>query len=95
MSRKTSINLYIEEHHFSFTATEREEELLRKATELLNNRIKRTHKETDGAYETSKNLAVSALLVIAELLGKLDIESVDVLEGELEEIKRILEDSIL
>lgn len=93
MSRKTPINLYVGEHHFSFTVTEKEEELLRKATVLLNNRIKRTRKETH--YEEHRNFAVSALLVIAELLGKLDVEGEEVLEQQLEDIKRVLEDSIL
>ncbi len=96
MERKLSINLYIGEHHFPLTVTSKEEEVLREATRLLNDRLKSWQGE--AKYDTlpkDKLMAGAALTVIANLLEQNQIAGKDKIEQNLEEIRIILEDCLL
>ncbi len=94
MNRKLSINLYVGEHHFPLTVTAEEEEVLRKATKLLNDRLRESAVKYP-AFTKDKLMTVSALTVVTELLEQNKITGKDKVEQELEEIRIILEDSMM
>lgn len=96
MQKKISINLYIAEHHFPLTVTSKEEEVLRKAAKMLNEKLVIWQNEARyKGLEKGKIMAGAALTVIAELLDQNKIAGKDTLERELEEIRIMLEDSMI
>lgn len=96
MEKKISINLYIAEHHFPLTVTTEEEEILRKAAKLLNDKLSLWQKEAKyKGLQKQKMIAGASLTVIAELLVQTKIAGKDILEKELEEIHMLLEDNMV
>lgn len=96
MQKKISINLYIAEHHFPLTVTNKEEEVLREAAKLLNNKFEIWQSEAKySGLNKDKMMTGAALTVIAELLEQTKIAGKDTVERDLEEIRIILEDSMI
>ncbi len=96
MNRKLSINLYIGEHHFPLTVTSEEEEILRKAAKLLDDKLKFWQgKSKYASFPKDKMMAGAALTVIAELLEQNKVAGKDKIERELEDIRITLEDCML
>lgn len=96
MKNKISINLYIAEHHFPLTVTNEEEEVLRKAAKLINDKLKDWQVEAKyKGLSKDKMMAGAALTVVAELLDKERFTGKDKIEKELEDIRIALEDSMI
>ncbi|PVX50841.1 cell division protein ZapA [Balneicella halophila] len=96
MEKKISINLYIAEHHFPLTVTTEEEEVLRKAAKLLNDKIRTWQNETKhSTLSQEKIMAGVALEVVGSLIKENKIQDKDSIENDLEEIRIMLEDSII
>ncbi len=96
MEKEISINLNIAEHRFPLTIKREEEEVLRKAADLLNNKFKAWRADIKyRGFEGSKLLALAALEVVAEQLEKNKLTGKDKIEKELEEIHMLLEDSMI
>ncbi len=97
MNKEISIKLKIAEHQFPLKVKEeREEEILRKAAKLLNDRFEFWQKEGKHQnFSKDKLMTVVALEVVTKLLEKNRIESKDIIEEKLEEIRILLEDGIM
>lgn len=96
MEKKISINLYVVGHHFPLKVTNKEEEILRKAEKLLNSKMKIWQNEVKyKGFGQEKMMAGAALTVVAELIEKMEIAGQDKIEENLEEIRIMLEDSII
>lgn len=95
MTEKIPINLTIAERRFSLQAERQEEEALRKAAKLLDNRIKQFREEYKSVSLNMEQIIIGASLsVVSELLDELNIGGRYNIERGLDEIKMMLEDSI-
>ncbi len=96
MGKEISINLNIAEHRFPLTIRKEEEEVLRKAAGLLDNkfRVWRADVKYRG-FEGSKLIALAALEVVAEQLEKNKLTGKDKIEKEIEEIHMLLENGMI
>lgn len=95
MKERISINLFVAEKKFPLTIDREQEETLRKASKLLDDKLKQFRSEQKYAQIDTERIIIGASLsIISELLNELKIEGQDSVERELEDIKMMLEDSI-
>lgn len=90
-----SINLYVAETRFPLTIKREQEETIRRAGKLLDDKLKQLRSVPKyEQVDDKKTIIFASLSIISELLDEVKVVGIESVEKELDNLKMMLEDSI-